>query len=352
MTVYQQLQLNAAGSKAYIKKAPDKKEMVKRILIYILKVMLTSVFCMAVVTAFTVLFGQENSTVGVVVLLALLVLRVADFGIRSTHGIGVIFLVFGILTAGPRLANILDPIPAFFVNTICILGILVLSCHNVIMSNHSTFILGYLLLWGYDVTGRAYLLRAAALLFGAVICALIFYRNQKNRNYRRTFMDLFREFDLYGCRTQWYLKFTFTISSALLLASALDIPRAMWIGIAVMSTLLPFAEDSAYRRRRRVPFNIIGGLVYLALFYILPESLFSWIGIISGIGVGFSASYSFQTIFNTFGAVNVAAGTFGMAGAIILRVFCNAFGVFYGYVFDKAVSRLYLRSRERMPKDA
>ena len=29
-----------------------------------------------------------------------------------------------------------------------------LRCHNVIMYNHSTFVLGYLLLLGYDVTGK------------------------------------------------------------------------------------------------------------------------------------------------------------------------------------------------------
>lgn len=57
--------------------------------------------------------------------------------------------------------------------------LMILGCHNVIMYNHSTFVLGYLLLQGYDVSGHAYLLRVEGLLAGMVICMAIFYKNQK-----------------------------------------------------------------------------------------------------------------------------------------------------------------------------
>ena len=73
---------------------------------------------------------------------------------------------------------------------------MILGCHNVIMYNHSTFVLGYLLLLGYDVTGKEYTFRVIGLLVGMVICMIVFYKNQRNRAYRRTFLDLFREFDL------------------------------------------------------------------------------------------------------------------------------------------------------------
>ena len=39
-----------------------------------------------------------------------------------------------------------------------------------IMYNHSTFVLGYLLLLGYDVTGQEYALRIAGLFIGMLIC--------------------------------------------------------------------------------------------------------------------------------------------------------------------------------------
>lgn len=139
---------------------------------------------------------------------------------------------------GPRLANMLPPVGAFVVNIVCIMLLMVLGCHNVIMYNHSTFVLGYLLLLGYDVTGKAYLYRVAGLAAGMVVCMFVFYKNQKNRPYRRTFLDLFREFDIRSARNVWYIKLTFIVSSAMLIVSLLGLPRAMWAGIACMSVCL------------------------------------------------------------------------------------------------------------------
>ena len=183
---------------------------------------------MAVVSLFSRFLGSENSVVGVTVLLAVLVLRQADFGIRTTHGLGVIALLFAILMTGPRLANMLPPLAAFPVHLTCILLLMILGCHNVIMYNHSTFVLGYLLLTGYDVQGYAFLLRVIGLFAGMLLCMGIFYKNQKHRPYRRTFSDLFREFDLHSARSRWYLKLTFIVSSAMLFMNLAGLPRAMW----------------------------------------------------------------------------------------------------------------------------
>ena len=48
------------------------------------------------------------------------------------------------------------------------------------------------------------------------------------------------------------------------------------------------------------------------LYLVLPESMYSLIGIIGGIGVGYSAGYRWQTVFNTFGALSIASALFGM----------------------------------------
>ena len=174
MTFYQELQLSSTGSKQLIKNTTDKKEKRRHILIYNFKVYLVMVFCVAVVSLYSKFIGNDNSVVGVTVLLAVLVLRQADFGIRTTHGLA-------------SIANMVSPVPAFFVNVVCIMLLMILGCHNVIMYNHSTFVLGYLLLFGYDVSGHAYILRLEGLLVGMILCMIIFYKNQKNRPYRRKF---------------------------------------------------------------------------------------------------------------------------------------------------------------------
>ena len=340
MTFYQELQLSSVGSKQLIKNTTDPKEKRRHILIYNFKVYLVMAFCVAVVTLYSKLTGNDNSVVGVTVLLAVLVLRQADFGIRTTHGLISIAGIFAILMGGPRLANMLPPVGAFVVNIVCIMLLMVLGCHNVIMYNHSTFVLGYLLLLGYDVTGKAYLYRVAGLAAGMVICMFVFYKNQKNRPYRRTFLDLFREFDVRSARKVWYIKLTFIVSRAMLIVSLLGLPRAMWAGISCMSVCLPFTEDCPQRAADRGMFNIVGCLLFIVLYKVLPPSMYSMIGIIGGIGVGYSAGYKWQTAFNTFGALSIASSLFGMPMAVALRaginIVASAYTIVCNRIFDRA----------------
>ena len=340
MTFYQELQLSSVGSKQLIKNTTDPKEKRRHILIYNFKVYLVMAFCVAVVSWYSKLTGSNNSVVGVTVLLAVLVLRQADFGIRTTHGLFCIAGIYGILMIGPRIANSVSAVPAFAVNIICIMLLMILGCHNVIMYNHSTFVLGYLLLLGYDVTGAEYIKRVEGLLVGMILCMAIFYKNQKNRPYRRTFLDLFREFDLNSARGRWYLKLTLIVSSAMLFMNLLGLPRAMWAGIACMSVCLPFTEDCIARSGKRWQFNIVGCAIFIILYLVLPESMYPYIGMIGGIGVGYSAGYAWQTAFNTFGALSIAAGLFGMPAAVALRIGANVFGAAYTIFCNKVIDRL------------
>lgn len=350
MTFYQELQLSSVGSKQLIKNTADPKEKHRHILIYNFKVYLVMAFCVAVVTLYTNLTGSGNSVVGVTVLLAVLVLRQADFGIKTTHGLFSIVGIFVILMITPRFANTLNPIGAFAVNTAAILLLMILGCHNVIMYNHSTFVLGYLLLLGYDVTGAEYIKRVEGLAVGMVLCMIIFYKNQKNRPYRRSFPDLFREFDLHSARGRWYLKLTLIVSSAMLIVSLLGLPRAMWAGIACMSVCLPFSSDLVARAKLRGPYNILGSLIFVVLYLVLPKSMYPYIGIIGGIGVGYSAGYAWQTVFNTFGALSIASNLFGMTGAVILRIGANVFASVYTVVMDKLLNKIFENSTELSPE--
>ncbi len=297
MTFYQELQLSSTGSKQLIRSTTDPKEKRRHILIYNFKVYLVMAFCVAVVSMYSKLTGSSNSVVGVTVLLAVLVLRQADFGIRTTHGLLSIAGIFGILMAGPRLANIVPPLAAFAVNAVCILLLMILGCHNVIMYNHSTFVLGYLLLLGYDVTGKEYTFRVIGLLVGMVICMIVFY-------------------------------------------NLLGLPRAMWAGIACMSVCLPFTEDCIPRSVSRGMFNVVGCLLFIVLYLILPKSMYPYIGMIGGIGVGYSAGYPWQTAFNTFGALSIAAGIFGMPAAIALRIGANVLGAAYTVICNKVTDKV------------
>ena len=99
---------------------------------------------------------------------------------------------------------------------------------------------------------------------------IIFYKNQKNRPYRRKFSHLFQEFNIHSARSRWYIKLTFIVSSAMFIMSLLGLPRAMWAGIACMSVCLPFTNDCVARSGKRWMFNIVGGLLFVVLYTVLP----------------------------------------------------------------------------------
>ena len=71
-----------------------------------------------------------------------------------------------------------------------------------------------------------------------------------------------------------------------------------------------------------------------------PESMYPYIGMIGGIGVGYSAGYAWQTAFNTFGALSIASGLFGMPYAVALRIGANVFGAAYTMACNKILPRL------------
>lgn len=341
MTLYQELQLSSVGSKQLIKKTEDKKEKRRHILIYNFKVYLVMAFCFAVVTIFSQIFGSANSVAGVTILLALLVLRQADFGIHTTHGLLSIAGIFTILMVGPKVSNLVSPTLALPINIACIFMIMILGCYNVIMSNQSTFVLGYLLLQGYDVSGTDYLMRVVGLFVGMILCMAVFYKNQKNRPHTKGFLDLFRDFDLKSEQSRWYVKFTLIVSLALWMVSFAGLPRAMWMGIACMSICQLKHEGCVEKAKKRGPYNVVGCLIFLALYRLLPTSMYPYIGIIGGIGVGYSAGYAWQTVFNTFGALSIAAGLFGPIAAVVLRMGLNLFASVYTVVCDNILDRIF-----------
>ena len=95
------------------------------------------------------------------------------------------------------------------------------------------------------------------------------------------------------------------------------------------------AQDMSNRLKYRAPYNVIGCALFLLLSLILPANIFAYVGIIGGIGVGFSAKYNWQTVFNTFGALYIAAGLYGIPAAIFLRIFHNAIASVFTVLSDK-----------------
>ncbi len=443
MSFYQAMQLGANNLKPLIKDTEDKKLKKKYMTALVLKNILCLLFCMIVVTSFGKIFGNENSVVGVVTVIALLTYRLSnlDFDVKQStftiFGIFCIFMVgpylasissvvgvvtvialltyrlsnldfdvkqstftifgiFCIFMVGPYLASISIPVLRFIINFVSIMAIVILSCYNVNLSNQSIFVLSYLLLYGYQINDVAvYVNRVFALLVGGTIVSVIFYIKQRNTKFENTFSDIIKGVNLNNERTKWQLKFTLGVCSAMLIGDFLNLEKTMWVGFACMSILQPTQEKIDFRLKNRFPFMIVGCIVYFILCLVVPmeyrsfigilggimvgfsatyqwQTVFncfgaltsavpvlglegvvpmeyrSFIGILGGIMVGFSATYQWQTVFNCFGALTSAVPVLGLEGAIILRILNNAFGAIYSkvfsYAFDKVDEKIAIRN--------
>ena len=102
-----------------------------------------------------------------------------------------------------------------------------------------------------------------------------------------------------------------------------------------MSVLLPFRTDIKKRVCGRIPGNLLGGLIFFLIFPHLPAGLYSVVGIVGGIGVGFSASYGWQAVFNSLGAMMIAVSVIGFPQAVFFRIAQNIFGSLYALCFEK-----------------
>lgn len=343
MTFYQELQVNQAGSKKIIRESASQREKLYHIAVYLTKIAITVAFCFIFVSLYSLGFGADNSIVGVVVLLYLLVFRSAHLCIHTGQSTLLLAGFFGIMAVGPHAANLAGPVGGLFINAAAIALLILFGCHEPRMFNQSTLVLGYLLLYGYDVSGHAYQMRLFGLAVGALLVCAVFYGNHRGNAYELCAGDILPAFDLRHPRSKWQLCQIICVPLVLFLAELSGMPRAMWAGIAAMSAILPAMDDMRYRVRWRIIGNIAGVCCFLALYFLLPSSIYAYIGVIGGIGVGFSAKYGWQAVFNTFGALAIATSAYGLKSAVGLRVAQNVFGVVFALLFCLILQRIFAR---------
>lgn len=342
MTFYQAMQLGANNLKPLIKNSEDKNIKRKYIIALILKNILCILFCMIVVIFFSSILGEENSIVGVVTILALLTFRFSNLDFNVKQSAFTIFGIFIILAIGPYLASVSNPVVSSIINFIFIFAIVILSCHNVDLSNQSIFVLSYLLLYGYEVNNiNVYINRVFGLILGGIIVAGIFYYKQRKFEFKNTLSTIIGDIDFKTERTKWQLKLTLGVCIGVLIGELIHLPRAIWIGFTCMSILQPNQEKIEIRYKKRPIFVILGCVIFSIMYMILPQSLIGNIGIIGGLMVGFSATYKWQTVFNCFGALSTSIPILGLEGAIIFRIVNNFFGALYTKAFNKLFNKVH-----------
>ena len=286
------------------------------------------------VTLYGAVFGSSNSLIGVCAITAMLMFVDVHLSLKLNEAIITTVLSFVLMGVSSQIASI-NPFLGFVINFLSIISILILTCHNVKLFNHSILVLSYLLLYGYKIDNEQVLFnRIIGLIFAGILVTSIFYIKQRKIKFENKFSNMIKDIDFNTERTKWQFKFAFVVTSSVLIGELLHIPRAMWIGIACMSIFHPDREQIEIRYKDRMKYMIIGSIIYGCIYILLPEEFRSFIGLMGGIMVGFSATYKWQVVFNAFGALAAATPILGLGGAIIFRIINNVFGALYSKGFD------------------
>lgn len=342
MSFYQMMQMGAAQLKPLIKKENNKKIRNKYISALIAKDILCIVFCLLVITMFSNIFGEENSTVGVVTVISILTYRLSNLGFNTKQSAITMLGIFAIFIVGPYLAVSFNPVVGFVINLVSLLAIIVLSGHNLILCNHTILVLSYLLLYGYEVSSvESYASRAIGLAIGGVIVTAILYIKNRKRDFKANFKDVINGFKLNDEKTQWQIKLALGISLGMLITELLHIPRSMWIGLGCLSLIPPDKANIGDRCIKRPIYALIGCVLFIMLYIGLPEDMRGLIGIIGGLMVGLSATYKWNTVFNSFGALIPALPMMGIGGAIGLRIVGVLGTSVYVKIFDTVLNAIF-----------
>lgn len=301
-------------------------------------------FAVVLVAGFTVFIGDDNAPVGVVTLLALLTFQKVHLGYDIRHATVALVGIFALFAVLPPLVNLLAPWPSFLLNMAAIFLIVLFGCDKIEYYNHAILVLSYLLLLGNPAaTAHGILLRMAGLAVGGIWAASLMYRHHRDYRDGRGFIDVIRDFSPTSSGGVWKIQLAFTVSLGMLIGELLGLNRPMWIGIATMSILTPFTATRRQKARERITGTIIGSLVFFALLQVIPSNYTLYMGLIAGVCLGFSTSYTYQSVFNAFGALGIAVSLFGTEASVLERVEDNLLGIVLALVVTAACDYAYAK---------
>lgn len=284
-------------------------------------------FCVFFISTHNRFFGAENSIVGVILIMSLLILLTSDFGFAPKQVAFTIPLLFFIMVLGPKL-SLLHPVLGLVVNFCSIFILLALSSYHITLGNYVVFMMGYIMFQGYDVAGVLFEKRMISVMGFSVVLGILYFLLHYKKEYTLTLKDVITSTNLHSVRTQWYLKLTTTLTLVMFFGDVLHFPRSMWINLAVLSLLTPRPEDYKVRGKYRLPATVLGTCCFFVITQILvPEQYHTIVVMIAGFTSMFLSDYFIKTIFNSFCALMTSMVLFPAKEAVIIRIVANILGV-------------------------
>lgn len=317
----------------------DLDEKSKKIISMIVGKLLVFAFCVIFITTYNKLFGVDNSIVGVMMLMSLLMFMKADFGINSTT-VGILMTV--IFTSMGVLASVsnYNMFIGIIINFITISIVLVLTKGDETQNNYMPFIMAYIMFKGYDIEGILLDKRILSLFIIGTLIGALYYLINQNKETTTSFKKIIYEATNSVSWRRWALVFITTMTISMGFGDAFNVEKSMWIDLTVLSLIQPIEDEIIKRRKKRIPATIVGSMIMFILFtYVIPEEKVTALMLIAGFLSMFINSYFIKTAYNSFSALVTAMLVMPAGEAVALRIACNIIGasltIIILFVFEK-----------------
>lgn len=331
MSTYELMQLDVGQLKKLIREK-EGKEKRRHIGALLLKDVLCVLLAVTFIVGCSVVFGKENSPVGVAIFCLVLSMRFVHYEYCKKDTVLNMGIIFLILTFGTFAASFSKPLLQLVIHVVCLGSIMLMVSDQPRSGNALIYFFSYILLFGNPVTGKALALRAAQMGLGYFLCLLVLHRNHKNGLPKRRFREVLQNYHFSDPDCQWRLRSVLGVSVAMCIGSLLGLERVMWIGITCNAALTAYGTIPHKRMGQRMVGMVAGCVLFVLLCMVCPPELRGFFGIISGLCLGVCARYDWQSMYNAFGGLIAANVLFTATTAIELRVVTNVLGAVLGIV--------------------
>ena len=313
-------------------------------------------FAIVFISLLSRIFGADNTPLAVVLFCMMLGIRFVNFEYCIGDSLSALAAVLAILVLVPCAAAAVPPFFLIPLHFMAFFALLYMTAQRPEMGNGGLYSFAYIYLTGNPVTGEALIRRSLLALAGYLICGAILFARHRHHHKAIRFSHVIRNFDLSSPVCLWQLRMALGASLILTAGRVFEVERFMWMGFACASLLseYPYSADTTVRFRQRIAGAAAGSLAFFMIYQILPESLRPMMGPAGGLCLGFCTDYRYKTAMNCFGALMLAAGIYGLRGAVILRIADTVLGVTFALIFASVFHRLaasrFLSCTERSPE--
>ncbi|MDD3347318.1 MAG: FUSC family protein [Oscillibacter sp.] len=301
-------------------------------------------FCVLFINGYNTWFGKENSIVGVILLMGLLMFLKADFGMDAKYSALLVPVLLVLMGLCAKLST-WSPLVGLAVDAIFLGAALLFTRRDATHSAYLPFFMGYLMFRGYDVTGDLFVKRMVSLtVIGCVIGLLHWLGSRKSCGHDAPTV-LLAPFSLDNQWERWALSLLVTLLVTMLCGDLLSIPKSMWVNLTVLSLMTPIEDDLMRRRRMRIPATILGCVLFMALFgWLIPPDYQTAVVLLAGFLSMFITSYFIKTVYNSFSALVTATLMLPVKAAVLTRIGNNLIGAAVTlvslFLFNRVFDRL------------